>query len=520
MTYQETLDFMFSQLPMYHRIGAAAYKADIQPTIDMMEALGNPERKFKSIHVAGTNGKGSVSHFLASILQEAGYKVGLYTSPHLVDFRERIRINGEMIPEQEVVDFITHHPSLITEKHLSFFEMTVGLAFDYFAREMVDIAVIEVGMGGRLDSTNVMPPAPPLNQGRCPQDGGVILSVITNIGLDHTQFLGDTLEKIAFEKAGIIKPGVHVVIGETQPETKPVFERVAAERHAPITFADQHWHVRTSAGNRDESRLLFDVERRHPAGNTSEPPQPQWRCGLVSQLAGSYQLKNLATVFEAVRQLPLPLNGHIVERGIARVVDNTHLHGRWQVIANRPLTICETAHNAPGIDAMLGKLATMHFARLHVIYGCVNDKDYRKILTHLHTEFAKLGKPFDWRFSQPSVPRQLPVADLQSAARDLGIDGPAFPNVKDAIADAQQHWQVTNYLLPIKKPPPNSRAAATITCNKPSISRAGLRCRAAFPSSPVRLQVRGSVRVSLRAAGAHLCRPVEYTTCPDTRCSG
>ena len=423
MTYQETLDFMFSQLPMYHRIGAAAYKADIQPTIDMMEALGSPERKFRSIHVAGTNGKGSVSHFLASILQEAGYKVGLYTSPHLVDFRERIRINGEMIPEQEVVDFITHHSSLITEKHLSFFEMTVGLAFDYFAREKVDIAVIEVGMGGRLDSTNVITP---------------LLSVITNIGLDHTQFLGNTLEKIAGEKAGIIKEGVPVVIGETQPETKPVFERVAAERHAPITFADQHWHVRTSAGNRDESRLLFDVERRHPAGNTSEPPQPQWRCGLVSQLAGSYQLKNLATVFEAVRQLPLPLNGHIVERGIARVVDNTHLHGRWQVIANRPLTICETAHNAPGIDAMLGKLATMHFARLHVIYGCVNDKDYRKILTHLHTEFAKLGKPFSWRFSQPSVPRQLPVADLQSAARDLGIDGPAFPNVKDAIADAQQ----------------------------------------------------------------------------------
>lgn len=443
MTYQETLDFMFSQLPMYHRIGAAAYKADIQPTIDLMEALGNPERKFRSIHVAGTNGKGSVSHLLASILQEAGYKVGLYTSPHLVDFRERIRINGEMIPEQEVVDFVEKKLSTF-HFPLSFFEMTVGLAFDYFAREKVDIAVIEVGMGGRLDSTNVMPPAPPLNQGRCPQDGGVILSVITNIGLDHTQFLGNTLEKIAFEKAGIIKPRVPVVIGETQPETKPLFERVAAERHAPITLADQHWHVRTSAGNRDESRLLFHVDRRHPAGNTSEPPQPQWRCGLVSQLAGSYQLKNLATVFEAVRQLPLPLDDRIVERGIARVVDNTHLHGRWQVIANRPLTICETAHNAPGIDAMLGKLATMHFARLHVIYGCVNDKDYRNILTHLHTEIAKLGKPYDWRFSQPSVPRQLPVAHLQSAARHLGIDGPAFPNVKDAIADAQQKAKVTS----------------------------------------------------------------------------
>ena len=290
MTYQETLDFMFSQLPMYHRIGAAAYKADIQPTIDMMEALGNPERKFRSIHVAGTNGKGSVSH---SILQEAGYKVGLYTSPHLVDFRERIRINGEMIPQQSVVDFVEANMHLFSDLHLSFFEMTVGLAFDYFAREKVDIAVIEVGMGGRLDSTNVITP---------------LLSVITNIGLDHTQFLGDTLEKIAGEKAGIIKPGVPVVIGETQPETKPVFECVAAERHAPITFADQHWRVRPSHNNRDESRLLFDVERRHPAGNTSEPPQPQWRCGLVSQLAGSYQLKNLATVFEAVRQLPLPLN--------------------------------------------------------------------------------------------------------------------------------------------------------------------------------------------------------------------
>ena len=419
MTYQETLEFMFSQLPMYHRIGAAAYKADIQPTIDMMDALGNPQCKFRSIHVAGTNGKGSVSHFLASILQEAGYKVGLYTSPHLVDFRERIRINGEMIPEQEVMDFVENNRQLFADLSLSFFEMTVGLAFDYFAKEKVDIAVIEVGMGGRLDSTNVITP---------------LLSVITNIGLDHTQFLGHTLEAIAGEKAGIIKPGVPVVIGETQPETQPVFERVAAERHAPITFADQHWRVRTNENNRDESRLLFDVLDLDMAGDREDD---EWRYGLMSQLAGSYQLKNLATVFEAVRQLPLPLNGHIVEKGIAHVVDNTHLHGRWQVIANRPLTICETAHNAPGIDAMLGKLATMPFAALHVVYGCVNDKDYRKILTHLHAEFARLGKPFDWRFSQPSVPRGLPVADLQAAAREMGIDGKAFANVKEAIADAR-----------------------------------------------------------------------------------
>ena len=396
MTYQETLDFMFSQLPMYHRIGAAAYKADIQPTIDMMTALGNPERKFKSIHVAGTNGKGSCSHFLASILQEAGYKVGLYTSPHLVDFRERIRIDGEMIPQSAVVDFIAQHSSLITEKHLSFFEMTVGMAFDYFAREKVDIAVVEVGMGGRLDSTNIITP---------------LLSVITNIGLDHTQFLGHTLKAIAGEKAGIIKESVPVVIGETQPETKPVFERVAAERHAPISFADAHYRV-----DRIED--------------------------YTEELTGEYQKKNIATVLQAVDILrdnsEFRIHDSELKRGLARVVTNTHLHGRWQKIGDAPLTICETAHNSPGIDSMLGKLATMDFQAFHVIYGCVNDKDYRKILQHLHTEFAKLGKLFDWRFSQPSVPRGLPVNDLQAAAHELGIEGGAFVNVKEAIADAQK----------------------------------------------------------------------------------
>ena len=396
MTYQETLDFMFSQLPMYHRIGAAAYKADIQPTIDMMAALGNPESKFKSIHVAGTNGKGSVSHFLASILQEAGYKVGLYTSPHLVDFRERIRINGEMIPQSEVIDFVEKHRDMFDELHLSFFEMTVGLAFDYFARQQVDIAVVEVGMGGRLDSTNVITP---------------LLSVITNIGLDHTQFLGDTLEKIAVEKAGIIKPSVPVVIGETQPETKPVFLRIAVERNAPISFADLH----------------FRVDRIED---------------YTTELTGEYQKKNIATVLQAIEVLrkksKFKIQNSALTQGLARVVTNTHLHGHWQKIGENPLTICETAHNAPGIDSMLGKLATMDFRALHVIYGCVNDKDYRKILSHLNTEFAKLRKPFDWCFSQPSVPRGLPVADLQSAAREIGIQGQALANVKDAIADARQ----------------------------------------------------------------------------------
>lgn len=396
MTYQETLDFMFAQLPMYHRIGAAAYKADIQPTIDMMEALGNPERKFRSIHVAGTNGKGSVSHFLASILQEAGYKVGLYTSPHLVDFRERIRINGEMIPQQKVVDFVDDHRDVFDRLHLSFFEMTVGLAFDFFAREKVDIAVVEVGMGGRLDSTNVITPE---------------LSIITNIGLDHTQFLGDTLEKISVEKAGIIKENVPVVIGETQPETELVFRHIAAEHHAPITFADAHYRV-----DRIED--------------------------YTEELTGEYQKKNIATVLQAVDILrnnsEFRIHNSELKQGLARVVTNTHLHGRWQKIGDEPLTICETAHNAPGIDSMLGKLATMDFLELHVIYGCVNDKDYRKILQHLHTEFAKLGKPFDWRFSQPSVPRGLPAKDLQAAAHELGIEGEALVNVKEAIAGAQK----------------------------------------------------------------------------------
>ena len=395
MSYEQTLDYLFSALPAYHRIGAAAYKADLANTEAMMNHLGHPERGFRSIHVAGTNGKGSVSHFLASILQEAGYKVGLYTSPHLVDFRERIRINGEMIPQSAVVSFVDHNRDMFDKFNLSFFEMTVGLAFDYFAREQVDIAVIEVGMGGRLDSTNVITP---------------LLSVITNIGLDHTQFLGDTLEKIAGEKAGIIKEGVPVVIGETQLETAPVFVKTAANHHAPITFADQHY-------------VVDDISR------------------YTEELTGEYQKKNIATVLETVEVLrkttDFELQPEAVRKGLAKVVTNTHLHGRWQKIGESPLTICETAHNAPGIDSMLGKLATMDYDNLHVVYGCVNDKDYRKILNHLNTEFSRLGKPFRWYFSQPSVPRGLPVADLMAAASEQGIEGKGYEKVKDAIAEAR-----------------------------------------------------------------------------------
>ena len=410
MNYQETLDYMFAQLPMYHRIGAAAYKADIQPTIDMMAALGNPENKFRSIHVAGTNGKGSVSHFLASILQEAGYRVGLYTSPHLVDFRERIRIGGEMIPKEAVTAFVEEHRRLFAELHLSFFEMTVGMAFDYFAREKVDIAVVEVGMGGRLDSTNVITP---------------LLSVITNIGLDHTQFLGDTLEKIAGEKAGIIKEGVPVVIGETQPETAPVFMQVATQRHAPITFADSHYQV-------------DDIGR------------------YTTELTGEYQKKNIVTVLESVevlrRTTDLEVSPTAFKRGMARVVTNTHLHGRWQKIGDAPLTICETAHNEPGIRAMLQGISNTPHCRLHVIYGCVNDKDYRHILQFLNEHLVQGRGPsasetLTWRFTQPGVPRALPVDDLVAAAGDLGIKGRAFERVGEAITDARRSAQADDMVL-------------------------------------------------------------------------
>jgi len=399
MTYNETLEYMFAQLPMYHRIGAAAYKADIQPTIDMMAALGNPEQRFRSIHVAGTNGKGSVSHMLASILQEAGYKVGLYTSPHLVDFRERIRINGEMIPQQEVVDFITRNiyqsdnPAF---KNLSFFEMTVGMTFDYFARQQVDVAVVEVGMGGRLDSTNVILPE---------------LSVITNIGLDHTQFLGDTLEKIAAEKAGIIKDGVPVVVGETQPETQPVFDAVAASHFAPITYADRHY-------------VVDDIER------------------YTTELTGEYQKQNIATVLEAVEVLRIngifEISPMALKKGLQRVVTNTHLQGRWQTIGNDPLTICETAHNEPGIRAMIGKLSTMQFRHLHLIYGCVNDKDYIHILKLLTSKLSTLDPQFAIYFTQPSVPRALSVDTLVDAAATIGITGTKYNNVKEAISAARQ----------------------------------------------------------------------------------
>ena len=456
MTYQETLDYLFNSLPMYHRIGKAAYKADITNTVQLMEHLGNPERKFRSIHVAGTNGKGSVSHTLASVLMQAGYKVGLYTSPHLVDFRERIRINGQKIPEQQVTDFVCQHKAFMQGLDLSFFEMTVGLAFDYFAREQVDVAVVEVGMGGRLDSTNVVMPD---------------LCVITNIGFDHTQFLGDTLPKIAAEKAGIIKPGVPVVIGESHPETRPVFQQKAEAVGAPICFADDKYRIVEvpHEPTLDDTDLKFTVQINsqinchgdtpqfsilnsqltRPCDTPQEVRQPNSQFSILSSqlkcpLSGSYQLRNLATLFQALEILPqvgYNITPDNIEQGIARVVSDTGLHGRWEKMDVQPLTVCETAHNADGVGAMLEKLSQLPYRHLHLIYGCVNDKDYRHILRMLPQERTT------YYYTQPSVPRALPVVQLAEAAQELGMAGESFPTVGEAIEHVRSIADKTHDLV-------------------------------------------------------------------------
>lgn len=427
MNYQETLDYLFNSLPMYHRVGKAAYKADITNTVQLMEHLGNPEHKFRTIHVAGTNGKGSVSHTLCSVLMRAGYKVGLYTSPHLVDFRERIRINGKMIPQESVTKFVEQHRTFMQGLQLSFFEMTVGLAFDYFAEQQVDVAVVEVGMGGRLDSTNVIKPD---------------LCIITNIGFDHTQFLGNTLPKIAGEKAGIIKTNIPVVIGETHPETRPVFEAVAKEKNAPIIFADDNITIVPTNKNTGSLTDYDPCLRFTPNYKKSQFnfQNREFNCPL----SGSYQLHNLATLLQSIEQLPAlgyKISEDNILEGIANVVSDTGLHGRWEKMDDTPLTICETAHNADGVNAMMKKLSEIPYKHLHIIYGCVNDKDFRHILQMLPQENTT------YYYTQPSVPRQLPVDQLAEAAAEIGMPGQAFPHVSQAIQTARQNAEPKNDLV-------------------------------------------------------------------------
>ena len=417
-TYKEVINYLFSALPMYQRVGAAAYKTDITNTVELMKALDNPQDYFRTIHVAGTNGKGSVSNFLASILRAAGYKVGLYTSPHLVDFRERIRIDGEMIPESDVVDFVNNNKALLDRIKPSFFEMTVAMAFQYFAEKHVDVAVVEVGMGGRLDSTNIVNPD---------------LSIITNIGWDHTQFLGDTLQAIAGEKAGIIKDKVPVVIGETQPETEPVFMAVAKEHNALIYFADQNYVI-TDAHESNRSLVL--------SISSTTDGEPVY-AGLRSPLCGDYQKKNIVTVVQAVEVLRtlgynLPLNA--VTLGVESVVVDNGFRGRWQILSNHPLTICETAHNKDGIQSMLKTLAGMEYSNLHVVYGCVNDKDYTSILRLLPHEAT-------YYYCKPDVPRGLDVETLHAAAKQCGLQGEPYRAIATAIETARQNADEQSLIL-------------------------------------------------------------------------
>lgn len=379
MNYSETLDWMFQQLPMYQRIGSVAYKADLANTHLLMNTLKNPQHKFKSVHIGGTNGKGSTSHMLASVLQEAGYKVGLYTSPHLVDFRERIQINGQLIEKEFVVDFITSNKDFFSANKLSFFEMTVGLAFDYFAKEQVDIAVIEVGMGGRLDSTNVITP---------------LVSAITNISLDHTQFLGDTLAKIATEKAGIIKTNVPCVIGETTQETKAVFEAKAKEVNTPLFYTS---------------------------------PLPEL---FPSALNASYQKYNQSIVVELVTQLTKQ-GYHItkdnVANGIKNVIKNTNLRGRWECLQENPKVITDTGHNKAGIQAILKQLKDEKYADLHVVFGMVNDKNSMEIL-------KLLPKNATYYLCKASVPRSKPVEDLHNEASQIGLTTYVFNSPENAYS--------------------------------------------------------------------------------------
>ncbi len=410
MNYNETLDWMFNKLPMYQRIGAAAYKADLNTTIDILNHLDNPQNNFKSVHVAGTNGKGSTSHSLASVFQEAGYKTGLYTSPHLRDFRERIRINGEMISEDEVVTFIENHKEKLEELELSFFEMTVAMAFDYFSKEKVDIAIIEVGMGGRLDSTNVINPE---------------LSIITNISLDHVKFLGDSEEKIASEKAGIIKPQTAVVIGETQEGSHDVFFNTAKEKNSPIYFADKIFDCRKNNNDVLEYNN-FDIYK------TSD----LYLKGLDFPLLGNYQKKNLATILCAIDLLKDKFNieeKHI-QNGLAKVVSNTGLMGRWQVINKKPLAIADTGHNVAGINEVTRQLSETKFDKLHFVLSVVNDKDIEGIL-------ALLPHYAEYYFCKADIPRGLDSGILAEKARNCGLKGNVYESVRLAYAAACDNAQ-------------------------------------------------------------------------------
>ena len=409
MDYKTTLDYLYSQLPMFTRDGASAFKKDLTNTLELCKRLGDPHKKFKSVHIAGTNGKGSTSHMLAAVLQTAGYKTGLYTSPHLRDFRERIRINGEMISEEHVIDFVRDHRQDFEDIKPSFFEMTVAMAFDAFAKAKVDIAIIEVGLGGRLDSTNVITP---------------LLSVITNIGWDHMNMLGDTLQLIAGEKAGVIKPGIPVIIGEYQPKVVDVFRKKAQQENSIISFASDEWKV--YPGGIDENGLLdFKIEKMSPLTYLH----------LKLDLTGTYQLKNVKAVVSTIQELKkqgfIIADDHI-RIALKQVKKLTGLHGRWEILSHYPLTICDTGHNPEGITEVLKNIESTPHENLHIVMGVVNDKDISKIL-------AMLPKHAIYYFCKPDIPRGLDAELLQQKAESFGLHGEIYVSVKAALKTAQSH---------------------------------------------------------------------------------
>ena len=407
MNYSQTIDHLYKQLPLFSRIGAAAYKEDLHNTIALCNAIDDPQNKFKCIHIAGTNGKGSTSHMLAAMLQQAGYKTGLYTSPHLKDFRERIRINGEMVSQNFVVDFVEKTKEITKKTEPSFFELTVAMAFDYFSEQQVDIAIIETGLGGRLDSTNIITP---------------VLSVITNIGYDHMNILGNTLEEIAAEKAGIIKPGVPVVIGEYLPRTKPIFINKARNVNAPIYFASDEYEV----SNTNYNIMSLSCDVKNFEHNITE--------SFVLDLNGLYQTKNLCTILCAegiLAQQGFLIKNEAEKFALANTKKITGLHGRWDVINDQPAIILDVAHNEDGIKQVLQQLSVTgnKAENLYFVMGMVNDKDISKVL-------SLLPKKANYFFTNAHIPRAMLHNDLKDKAAALGLNGESYDDVNDAIKKA------------------------------------------------------------------------------------
>lgn len=416
MTYQEAVEYLFDQLPMYQRTGASAYKNNLDNTLKLDAWFDHPHTRFKTIHVAGTNGKGSVSHMLASVLQEAGYKTGLYTSPHLRDFRERIRVNGLMISEDEVVRFVTQNRTIIDDVSPSFFEMTVAMAFNHFANEKVDVAVIEVGLGGRLDSTNIITPE---------------LSIITNIGMDHMSLLGNTLESIASEKAGIIKSGIPVVIGRTQEEIHHVYLQKTEACSTTMRYADEAY----KAVQKQMSTSTQTVDIHSKAHGTIS--------ALKLPLPGNYQLENIQTVVAATSQLiqsGFNINEQHLRLGVENVIVNTGLEGRWQILSHAPLTICDTGHNEDGIRSIVAQLEQMKYEQLHMVIGVVSDKDVDSMLQLLPKNAA-------YYFTRANIPRSLDAEELKIKALKAGLQGNSYPNVPSAMNAAKKNAKVNDLIF-------------------------------------------------------------------------